>query len=152
MRCKPYIVSLQSRRAKLLFCLQTPRYTFIWSFAAERHAMLSNNDNSSQNERRRHTRHPISKPVRTRAKTREHTGKTKDISGSGVAIEPNAEMDHDGQVKVEIEDVGTFSGRVSRSSEEDELYAVTFDFDKDEQKRLIADLTEIHNGIIREEN
>ncbi len=114
--------------------------------------MPRNNDNSSQNERRRHTRHPISKPIRTRAKTREHTGKTKDISGSGVAIEPNAKMDHGGPVEVDIEDVGTFSGRVSRSSEEEDVYAVTFDFDKDEQKRLIADLTEIHDDIVREEN
>ncbi|MEE9544594.1 MAG: PilZ domain-containing protein [Rhodospirillales bacterium] len=114
--------------------------------------MPSNNDNSSRNERRRHTRHPISKPVRTRAKTREHRGKTKNISGSGVAIEPNSDMDHDGLVEVEIEDVGTFSGRVSRSSEEDDLYAVSFDFDKYEQEQLIADLTEMHDDIVREEN
>ncbi len=114
--------------------------------------MPTSDDNSSRNERRRHTRHPISKPVRTKDKIREYPGKTKNISGSGVAIEPNAEMDHDGPVEVEIEDVGTFSGRVSRSSEEDDLYAVSFDFDKYEQEQLIADLTEMHDDIVREEN
>ncbi len=113
--------------------------------------MPSSNDNSSQDERRRHTRHPISKPVRTKAKTREHKGKTKDISGSGVAIEPNSDIDHGDTVEVEIEEVGRFSGRVSRSSEDNDLYAVTFDFDKDEQKQLISDLTDMCDDIIREE-
>ncbi|HJN22711.1 MAG TPA: PilZ domain-containing protein [Rhodospirillales bacterium] len=114
--------------------------------------MPASNDNSSQNERRRHTRRPIFKFVRSKSKTREHTGKTKDISGGGVAIEPNADMDHDGLVELEINDVGTFLGCVSRLSKEDHLFAITFYFDKNEQQQLIADLTEMHEKIAWKEN
>jgi hypothetical protein len=49
-------------------------------------------------------------------------------------------------VEVDIEDFGTFAARVSRTPEDD-LFAVEFDMDVEEEDRLISELTQIHDEI-----
>ena len=105
---------------------------------------------SPEKEKRRLTRFPVARTVRTRAAEREHEGRIKDISGSGAAIEPAAQFAAGEEVEVEIEDLGVFPGQVSRTPDDD-LFAVSFDIDEAGEDELVDELTRIHDGIDGEE-
>ena len=102
-------------------------------------------------ERRRHRRHAIVRKVRTRHNSKEHEGRTKDISAGGIAIEPNVDMGSGDAVEVDIDDLGVFSGIVARAPENNDFFAITFDADGYEEDDMIAELTRIHDDIATEE-
>lgn len=110
-----------------------------------------NKTGKNGDERRRHRRHAIVKNVRTRHNSKEHKGQTKDISASGIAIEPHPELVLGDKVEVDIEELGVFTGKVSRSTEENNFFAVSFDTDEYEEDELLSELTRIHDDIASEE-
>ena len=107
--------------------------------------MVSSTDGRGD-EKRRHPRYRVRKAARTRSDGQEHGGALKDISASGAAIEPKAEMENGTAVEVEIEDFGTFAARVTRTPEDD-FFAVEFEMDEEEEERLISELTQLHDDI-----
>ncbi len=102
-------------------------------------------------ERRRHTRHAIVRKVRTRHNSKEHEGRTRDISAGGIAVEPHVDVEHGDAVEVEIDDLGVFPGMVARAAEGNDFFAVTFDTDGYDEDNLISELTRIHDDIKTEE-
>lgn len=102
-------------------------------------------------ERRRHTRHAIVRKVRTRHNSKEHEGRTKDISAGGIAVEPHVDMEPGDAVEVDIDDLGVFPGMVARAAENNDFFAVTFDADGYDEDDLISELTRIHDDIKIEE-
>ncbi len=107
--------------------------------------MASTSDGKGE-EKRRHRRYRVRKAARTKSADQDHDGALKDISASGAAIEPRAEMESGTPVEVEIEDFGTFAARVTRTPEDD-LFAVEFDIDVEEEDQLISGLTQLHDDI-----
>ncbi|HEC14429.1 MAG TPA: PilZ domain-containing protein [Rhodospirillales bacterium] len=103
-------------------------------------------------ERRRHPRHAIVKKVRTRHNSKEHKGRTKDISAGGIAVEPNVNMGPGDAVEVAIDDLGVFHGMVARAAEDSDFFAITFNADGYDKDDLISELTRIHDNIATEES
>lgn len=103
-------------------------------------------------ERRRHRRHAIVRKVRTRHNSKEHEGRTKDISAGGIAIEPHVDMGSGDAVEVDIDDLGVFSGMVARATGDGDSFAITFDADGYDKDDLIFELTQIHDDIATEES
>ena len=97
-------------------------------------------------EKRRHQRYRVRKGARTKSAGADHEGALRDISASGAAIEPSVELESGTPVEVDIEDFGTFTARVTRTPDED-LFAVEFDMDEEEEDRLISELTQLHDDI-----
>ncbi len=104
----------------------------------------------SGSDKRRHPRYPAKKPTRTVSQERRHQGNLKDISVSGAAITPAAEFETGDLVEVDIEDVGSFTGRVARTLDDD-LFAVAFDIDEDDEEPLLAEITRLHDDLVDEE-
>ncbi len=107
---------------------------------------------ASQNneDRRRHQRHPIRKPVRAKLGENTHAGATRDISAGGASIvwvELLEEvLDDDAYLDLDIDDVGYLSGQVARSF--DDGVAVRFmDIDEEEEERLISELSDIDREV-----
>ncbi len=111
------------------------------------------NDKTGKNggERRHHPRHAIVKKVRTRHNSKEHEGRTKDISAGGIAIEPHVDMGSGDTVEVKIDDIGVFSGMVARAEKDSDSFVITFDADGYDEDDLISELTRIHDDIVTEE-
>ena len=97
-------------------------------------------------EKRRHQRYRVNKGARTKSADSSHDGSLMDISASGAAIEPSSELESGTAVEVDIEDFGTFAAHVTRTPDDD-LFAVEFDMDEDEEDRLISELTQLHDDI-----
>lgn len=113
--------------------------------------MASKSDDEGGAERRRYPRYRVKKGARTRSETHEHRGAVRDISASGAAIEPKAGMQQGEPVEVDIEDVGVFTARVTRVPDDD-IFAVEFDIDEEEEERLIAELTQLNDDLGGEEH
>ena len=111
------------------------------------------NDKAGGNgrERRRHQRHAIVRKVRTRHNSKEHEGRTKDISAGGIAVEPHVDMGPGDAVEVDIDDLGVFPGKVARTAEDSDSFVITFDADGYDEDGLISELTRIHDDIATEE-
>ena len=107
--------------------------------------MASTSDGTGDDQRR-HPRYRVRKEARTRSANQNHEGELKDISASGAAIAPSTDLESGTPVEVEIEDFGTFAARVTRTPDDD-LFAVEFDIDEEEEDRLISELTQIHDDI-----
>ncbi len=105
--------------------------------------MASTSDGTGD-EKRRHPRYCVRKAARTKSVDQDHDGALMDISASGAAIEPQTDMESGTPVEVDIEDFGIFAARVSRMPEDD-LFAVEFDMDEEDEERLISELTQIHD-------
>ena len=100
-------------------------------------------------EKRRHPRVRVEKPVRAKAKGREHSGSVTDISVGGVAIRVQAEIDEETEVELDIENLSDLSGHVRRLL--DDGFAVEFELDEDDEDRLVTEIMEIHDAIRTEE-
>ena len=100
-------------------------------------------------EKRRHPRVSVEKPVRAKAKGREHSGSVTDISVGGVAIRVEAEIDEETEVELDIENLSELSGHVRRLL--DDGFAVEFELDEDDEDRLVTEIMEIHDAIRTEE-
>ncbi len=111
------------------------------------------NDKTGKNggERRRHRRHAIVRKVRTRHNSKEHEGRTKDISAGGIAVEPHVNMGSGDAVEVDIDDLGVFPGMVARTTEGNDFFVISFDADGYDEEDLISELTRIHDDIETEE-
>jgi hypothetical protein len=101
-------------------------------------------------DKRRHPRYRVAKRVRATTGELEHEGVLLNISGSGAAIEPGAEVERGDEVELDIEDIGALPGRVVRSVEDD-LFAVEFDIDEEDEARLLSELTQRHGAHLAEE-
>ncbi len=104
----------------------------------------------SGTDKRRHPRYPANKPTRTVSRDRHHEGTLKDLSVSGASITPAAEFETGDLVEVDIEDVGSFPGRVARTPDDD-LFAIAFDIDEDDEEPLLAEVTRLHDDLVDEE-
>jgi hypothetical protein len=102
-------------------------------------------------ERRRRLRIAVNKAVRTTAEALRHMGTLKDISGAGAAIEPSGNFKVGTEVEIDIEDLGIFPGQVARIAEDDDLFAVAFEIEPEEEDDLVTEITRIHDGIVGEE-
>jgi hypothetical protein len=102
-------------------------------------------------ERRRHPRHAIVRKVLTRHNSKEHEGRTKDISAGGIAVEPHVDMGPGDAVEVDIDNLGIFPGMVTRAAENNDFFVVAFDADSYDEDDLISELTRIHDDIKIEE-
>jgi len=102
-------------------------------------------------ERRRHSRFPIRRAVQTRGNSKEHHGKSRNISASGVAVEPTAWMNAGDAVEVDIEDLGVFQGTVTRIPDNEDFFAIAFESDDLDEDELVSELTRIHDDIAIEE-
>lgn len=105
----------------------------------------------SGTDKRRHERFAVDRKARTTAAEDEYDGTVRDISASGAAIEPEIGLNIGDDVEIDIADLGHFAGRIARTVD-DELFAVEFDLDSDEEDDLIAELRQIHDGISQEEH
>ncbi len=101
-------------------------------------------------ERRRHRRYPAANSTRTKSPSQDHSGALKDISISGATIAPGGEFEMGDVIEIDIDDVGTFPGRISRTAEDD-TFAVAFDLDEDDEDSLMDEITRIHEGLLNEE-
>ncbi|MDP6174001.1 MAG: PilZ domain-containing protein [Rhodospirillales bacterium] len=104
----------------------------------------------SSDERRRHPRHPIRKPVRTTIGEDTHLGATRDISAGGAAIDwdetPEDDFDEEDYLDLDIDDVGYVAGQVTRPL--DGGVSVRFmDIDDEEEDRLISELADIDREV-----
>ena len=104
----------------------------------------------SGTDKRRHPRYPAKKPTRTVSRERHHKGNLKDISVSGASITPAAEFETGEPVEVDIEDVGSFPGRVARTPD-DAFFAVAFEIDEDDEEPLLAEITRLRDDLLDEE-
>ena len=104
----------------------------------------------SGTEKRRHERFAVDRKARTISGDSVYDGKVVDISASGAAIEPDAGLEAGDEVEIEFDDLGHFAGRIARTVD-DELFAVAFDLDGDDEDDLLAELRQIHDGISQEE-
>ncbi len=104
---------------------------------------MSNEDRIE--DKRSHPRVAISKRVVCRSDLLSVDGLLTDISASGAAIETETEFDEDFSIDLDIDDLGSYSGQVTRSF--DDGFAVCFDIDEDEQNGLIMEIEKIHDAI-----
>ncbi len=102
-------------------------------------------EENGQVDKRRHRRVSVSKSVQAKTESRQYQGKVTDISANGAALSIDAEVDEEGRVELDIEDLSPLSGTVARSY--DDGFAVEFDLDEDEEDRLLSELTELHDTI-----
>ncbi len=107
-------------------------------------------DSNSDQNRRRHRRTAVTRPVRAKSGSREHLGATKDISVGGAALELDGKLEDEDLVELDIENMSPVSGRVARWF--DDGFAIEFDIGEDEEARLLAEIAQIHDTIESEEN
>ena len=99
-------------------------------------------DSEKGENKRRHRRYDIHKPVRAKSGSREGTGETRDISAGGAAIDVDLEVQEDDILELDIEDVGYLASQVARPL--DDGFAVRFvDLEEEDEENLIAELEEL---------
>ena len=102
-------------------------------------------DEREQSEKRRHRRVAVSKSVQAKTESRQYDGSVRDISAGGAALNVEAEVEHESEVELDIEDLGPLLGTVARLY--DDGFAVEFDLDEEEEERLLTELTDLHDTI-----
>lgn len=99
-------------------------------------------DSEQGENKRRHQRYDIHKPVRAKSGNREGTGETLDISAGGAAIDVDLEVEDDEVLELDIEDVGFIASQVARPL--DDGFAVRFvDLEEEDEEHLIAELEDL---------
>ena len=99
-------------------------------------------DSEQGENKRRHRRYDIHKPVRAKSGGREGTGETLDISAGGAAIDVDIEVENDEILELDIEDVGYMASQVARPL--DDGFAVRFvDLEEEDEEHLIAELEDL---------
>lgn len=101
----------------------------------------------AEEERRRHKRFKVNKPVKIRGGANERTGLLTDISSSGAAIsaqEPEGQFEDDQELELELEDFGVLPGSVVRTL--DDGFAMAFDLDEEGEEMLITEITGFQSG------
>ena len=121
-----------------------------WRTAAPARRVVDMEDDEKGNDKRRHPRIAVSKSVRATKDVKEYEGEIKDISASGAALVVDAELDDEDLVALDIENMSQLSGRVARLF--DDGFAVEFDMDDEEEDRLLAELTGLHNATQTEDS
>lgn len=110
---------------------------------------------TASDEKRRHPRHNIQKPIQATVRARGQTweGETRDISAGGAAL---AVDDHtftvldDEKIELDIEDVGYMNAQMARNL--DDGMAVRFiDLDDDDTENLLGELADLEASIRDEE-
>ena len=100
-----------------------------------------------ENERRVYRRINIERVLRaTDADGELRLGRLKDVSAGGVAVHLDEPLEEGAKVTLEIEDLGSFSGRVSGPSR-DGLIPIAFDNAKEDEDKLLAEIMRIHNDM-----
>ncbi len=112
--------------------------------------MIENTPQSGQ-ERRKHERFIISKPVRLYFADKSVAGTLRDISVGGAAIRIHTPIDLDTKVKVDIGELGTFSGQVVRQIEK-EVFGVMFSISAAQAVSLAAKLVIVYHGVAEAES
>lgn len=103
-------------------------------------------DKTSAEDKRRHQRHEISKPVRARVGGQQGEGTTRDISAGGAALDIDIDVKVDDLLELDIDDVGFMEGQMSRSL--DDGFAVRFvDLNDEEEEQLLADLEDLKSSM-----
>lgn len=100
-----------------------------------------------EQERRRHKRYKVNKPVKIRGGANEGNGLLTDISSSGAAInsqEPESLYEDDQELELELEDFGVLPGSVVRTL--DDGFAMAFDLDEEGEEMLITEITGFQSG------
>jgi len=100
-----------------------------------------------ENNKRRHRRTVVSRPVRARVDSREQHGQLRDISAGGASVEMEFEddVDVDAEADLYIDDISDLSGRVARTF--DDGMAVQFDLDSEDEDRLLDEIASMGGKI-----
>lgn len=101
----------------------------------------------AEQERRRHKRYKVNKPVKIRGGANERDGRLTDISSSGAAVnaeEPETLYEDDQELELELEDFGVLPGSVVRTL--DDGFAMSFDLDEEGEEMLISEITGFQAG------
>lgn len=100
-------------------------------------------------DKRRHQRVNVAKTVRAKSGEDERQGLVRDISAGGAALEIEADWEDGDYAEVDIDDLMSVSGHVTRTF--DDGFAIEFDLDEDEEDRLLSEVMEMHNNTSMEE-
>ena len=103
-------------------------------------------DDESEGERRAHPRFRTEKTLRALANEDFRIGRLEDVSASGALIHLDEVLEEETEVKLDIEDLGSFSGRVV-GPPRDGMVPVQFDNDQEAEDNLIAEITKIQNNM-----
>jgi len=103
-------------------------------------------ENKDETDRRNHQRFDIERTLRAVANGELRLGRVKEISAKSVAIHLDQPLDEGTEITLDIEDLGSFSGRVS-GPPRNGLVPVSFDIDEKEEDHLIAEIMKIYNGM-----
>lgn len=90
----------------------------------------------------------VKRTVSRRDDAKAINGSLVDISVGGAAIEAQVEFEENLAIDLEIDDVGRYSGRMTRSF--DDGFAVCFDLDEGEQEELGMEIERIRSTITDE--
>ncbi len=107
---------------------------------------MVDNMSGSDNERRQNQRFDIERTLRAVANGELRLGRVKEVSATSAAIHLDQPLEEGTEITLDIEDLGTFSGRVA-GPPRDGLVPIKFDIDEKEEDRLIAEIMRIYNKI-----
>lgn len=97
-------------------------------------------------DRRIHQRFDIERTLRAVANGELRLGRVKEVSASSAAIHLDQPLEEGTEITLDIEDLGSFSGRVA-GPPRDGLVPVKLDMDEKAEDHLIAEIMKIYNGM-----
>ncbi len=100
-------------------------------------------------DKRRHQRVNVAKTVRAKSGDEEREGLVRDISAGGAALEIEADWEDGAFAEVDIDDLVSVSGHVTRTF--DDGFAIEFDLDEEEEDRLLSEVMDMHSATNMEE-
>jgi len=103
-------------------------------------------NSESGGERRHNQRFDIERTLRAVANGELRLGRVKEVSAASAAIYLDQPLEEGTEITLDIEDLGSFSGRVT-GPPRDGLVAVKFDLDEEEEDHLIAEIMRIYNKV-----
>lgn len=100
-------------------------------------------DSKGVEEKRSNQRFDVERTLRAVANGEFRLGRLTEVSAASAAIHLDKTLDEGTEITLDIEDLGSFSGRVA-GPPRDGLVPVKFDLDEKEEDHLIAEIMRIY--------